>query len=614
MCGITGYVGQGDAVPIAIANLKRLEYRGYDSSGVAFPLAETVRVHKAVGKIANLERSINGGMHDLTSKVAVAHTRWATHGGPNEANAHPHCDCSGRIAVVHNGIVENYAVLRSMLQSKGHVFKSETDTEVIAHLIEAALPSNTPTPEQFQHACRDALKKVVGSFAVGIVSTFIPDSLVVARKDSPLVIGLGERENFLASDIPAVMAHTRKVIILQDGDCALITSESVSIFDLDGNPLQRDILDVTWDDQSAEKGGYDHFMLKEIHEEPRTVRDTLRGRITEDDRVDLPDVNFTPEQWNRIRRVSIVACGTAYHAGLVGKRLLEKTLKRPVDAMVASEFRYSDPLVDDETLVLLISQSGETADTLAAMREARRKGAATLAIVNVVGSTLAREADAVLYTQAGPEIGVASTKAYLAQLTALSLLSIYLSQDHGLADQERREMITALRALPNQVEEILAKCDTIHDLSLRLRDHNCFFYLGRGYDYAASMEAALKMKEISYIHAEAYAAGEMKHGPLALVEPSVAVIGFCTQPHTNEKMISNLKEVKAREGFVVVILREDSPVPDCADAVITIPTTMEPFTPILSMVPMQLLAYYVAKEKGCSIDQPRNLAKSVTVE
>jgi glucosamine--fructose-6-phosphate aminotransferase (isomerizing) len=614
MCGITGYVGQGNAVPIAIANLKRLEYRGYDSSGVAYPLAERVSVHKAVGKIANLERSLNGGMHTLSSNVAVAHTRWATHGRPNEANAHPHCDCTGRIAVVHNGIVENYAELRSKLREAGHIFNSETDTEVIAHLIEAALPSTSPSSEEFVQACRKALKQVIGSFAVGIVSTIIPNSLVVARKDSPLVIGLGEEENFLASDIPAVMSFTRKVIVLEDGDCALITAKSVRIFDLDGHPLKRNILDVTWDDQSAEKGGFDHFMLKEIHEEPRTIRDTLRGRITEDARVDLPDVNFNPEQWNRIRRISIVACGTAYHAGIVGKRLLEKTLKRPVDATVASEFRYSDPLVDEETLVLLISQSGETADTLAAMREARRKGAATLAIVNVVGSTLAREADAVLYTQAGPEIGVASTKAYLAQLAALSLLSIYLSQDHGLAAEERIRMISALRELPGQVDDLLTRCDQIQNLALRLRDHNCFFYLGRGYDYAASMEAALKMKEISYIHAEAYAAGEMKHGPLALVEPGVAVIGFCTQPHTNEKMISNLKEVKAREGFVVALLREDVPAPDCADAVIYVPVTLEPFMPILSIVPMQLLAYYVAKEKGCSIDQPRNLAKSVTVE
>ncbi len=612
MCGITGYVGRRPAVATAIQNLKRLEYRGYDSAGVAYPDVTGIKILRAAGKIVNLEAQINGEQQGAS--VAVAHTRWATHGRPNEANAHPHKDCTGSLAVVHNGIVENYAKLRDELRAAGHEFSSETDTEVIAHLIESYLPSAVVTVDEFVAGARRAVERLTGSYAMAVVSQHIPDAVFVARKDSPLVIGLGEGENFLASDIPAVMAFTRRVILLEDGDCALLTSGAVEVFGLDGTRRHRDILDVTWDDQAAEKGGFEHFMLKEIYEEPRTIRDTLRGRLTTDNRVVLPDVRLTAGQWAKIKRVSIVACGTAYHAGLVGKRLLEQLLRQPVDATVASEFRYSDPILDDETLVLLISQSGETADTLAALREARNKGAATLAIVNVVGSTLAREADAVLYTQAGPEIGVASTKAYLAQLAALSLLAVYLSQDHGLADSERHRFVEALRLLPEQIEAILARSEDIKGLAETLASHSCFFFLGRGYDYAAAMEAALKLKEISYIHAEAYAAGEMKHGPLALVEPGVAIVGLCTQPATNEKMVSNLKEVKAREGTVVVVQREGDHTPDCADAVIEVPSTHDALMPVLAMVPMQLLSYYVACARGCSIDQPRNLAKSVTVE
>jgi glucosamine--fructose-6-phosphate aminotransferase (isomerizing) len=622
MCGITGYVGPRPAVATAIENLKRLEYRGYDSAGVAWPDTSGIRILKTPGKIAGLEALLQETPAE--AQIAVAHTRWATHGRPNEVNAHPHRDCAGSLAVVHNGIVENYAELRERLREKGHAFVSETDTEVIAHLIEERLPDSDPTQEEFMEAARAALLEIAGSFAVAIISRFLPDAVMVARKDSPLVLGLGDGENFLASDIPAVMKFTRKVILMEDGDCALITRDSIRLFGLDGLPRRREVMNVTWDDQAAEKGGFEHFMLKEIHEGSRTVRDTLRGRLTSDDRVSLPDVKFTPEQWARIRRVSIVACGTAYHAGLVGKRLLEQLLRRPVEATIASEFRYSDPLVDAETLALFISQSGETADTLAAAREAKKKGAATLAIANVVGSSLAREADAVLYTQAGPEIGVASTKAYLAQITALALLAVYLSQGAGLPDlheavsparqEERRRIVAALRALPEQVGRILADTTQIERLAERMAACRCFFYLGRGYDYAAAMEAALKMKEISYIHAEAFAAGEMKHGPLALVEPGVTVVGLCTQPATNEKMISNLEEVRAREGTVIALLREGDPVPGCADSVITVPATLGPLMPVLAMVPLQLFAYYTARQHGCPIDQPRNLAKSVTVE
>ena len=619
MCGITGYIGRRPAVGTAIQNLKRLEYRGYDSAGVAYAHETGINIVKAKGKIVNLEVLINGKSQG--ARVAVAHTRWATHGRPSEENAHPHSDCSQHIAVVHNGIVENYAALRERLITAGHEFTSETDTEVIAHLIEEHLRNSHgssspegPSSEQFEAAVRAALSELRGSYAVAVISPYLPDAVMVARRDSPLVIGLGKGENFLASDIPAVLSFTRRVLVMEDGDCALVTRDRVEVFGLDGEPRERGILDVTWDDQAAEKGGFEHFMLKEIHENPRTVRDTLRGRLTTDDRVILPDVNMSPESWAKVKRVCMVACGTAYHAGVVGKRMFEEMLRRPVEASVASEFRYSDPLVDAETLVVLISQSGETADTLAALREARRKGAQTLAVVNVVGSSLAREADAVLYTQAGPEIGVASTKAYLAQLVALSLLGVYLAQDTTMNEPERREFVRALRALPEQVSECIERAHELQQMADRLAGHNCFFFLGRGYDFAAAMEAALKLKEISYIHAEAYPAGEMKHGPLALVEHGVATIGFCTQPKTNEKMLSNLKEVKAREGTVVAIIRDEEEMPEGVDDVIRIPGSLDPLMPVISMVPMQLLAYYVARRRGCAIDQPRNLAKSVTVE
>jgi glucosamine--fructose-6-phosphate aminotransferase (isomerizing) len=627
MCGITGYAGGRPAVTTVLNNLKRLEYRGYDSAGVAFPNCTQIQIVRATGKIVNLEHALEG--INVAAHVAIAHTRWATHGRPSEANAHPHRDCSGRIAVVHNGIIENYAELRRELIAEGHEFLSETDTEVIAHLIEREMAALEPgagltplSPTQFGHAARAALSRLRGSYAIAVIAQQTPGAVFVARKDSPLVIGLGEGENFLASDIPAVMRYTRRVILLEDGDCALMGADSVIVTDTDGCPVDRVPLDITWDDAAAEKGGFPHFMLKEIHEGPRTVRDTLRGRLTETGEIVLPNLPFGPEDWARFRRVAIVGCGTAYHAGVVAKRLFEHLLRRPVEASVASEFRYSDPLVDAETLVLLISQSGETADTLAAMREAKMRGATTLAVVNVVGSTLAREADATLLTQAGPEIGVASTKAYLAQLTALSLLGLYLAQVDATGEDDRArgrrceisQFAAALRELPAMIETCLAKEHEIAALAEKLSRHSCFFFLGRGYDFAAALEAALKLKEISYIHAEAYPAGEMKHGPLALVEPGVAIIGFCTQPATAEKMVSNLKEVKARDGTIVTVVREGDTLSDCADEVITVPATLDALMPIVSMVPMQLLSYYVAKARGCDIDQPRNLAKSVTVE
>lgn len=617
MCGITGYIGQRPAVETALSNLKRFEYRGYDSAGIAYPNHTQVAIVRATGKIANLEQALSGGDHEAS--VAIAHTRWATHGSPTHDNAHPHRDCTGRLAVVHNGIIENYAELRRELLAVGHEFASETDTEVIAHLIEHELAAQ---PADVASAVRRAARRLTGAYAIAVISQDAPDTIFVARKDSPLVIGLGDGENFLASDIPAVMRFTRRVVLLEDGDFATLTHGHVTVTDHAGRPVKRAPIEVTWDDAAAEKGGYPHFMLKEIFEGPRTVRDTLRGRLTDEGKVVLPDLPFTAEQWAKFRRVAIVGCGTAYHAGVVGKRLFEQLLRRPVEASVASEFRYSDPLVDSETLVVLISQSGETADTLAAMREARQRGATTLAIVNVVGSTLARDADAALLTQAGPEIGVASTKAYLAQLTALALLGLYLAQietdstnsTKSVATTSLSDYAAALRRLPDLIGTCLQREPAIAALADSLAAHRCFFYLGRGYDFAVALEAALKLKEISYLHAEAYPAGEMKHGPLALVEPGVAVIGFCTQPTTNEKMVSNLKEVKARAGTVIAVIRDNDAIPDGVNAVISIPPTLDALMPIVTMVPMQLLAYYVARARGCEIDQPRNLAKSVTVE
>ena len=615
MCGITGYIGERQAVEITLNNLKRLEYRGYDSSGVAYPNCSKINIVRAIGKIVNLEKSLLE--ENTESNIAIAHTRWATHGSPSEKNAHPHHDCTQRIAVVHNGIIENYSELRKSLIEQGHKFTSETDTETLAHLIEQTLldfdlTQDRLSSEDFGKAVRSSLLRVRGAYAIAVIAQQVPETVFVARTDPPLVIGLGDGENFLASDISAVIRYTRRVILLEDGDFATITKEQVVITDLFGTQMNREPILVTWDDAAAEKNGFDHFMLKEIHENPRTVRDTMRGRLTDTGEIELPGVAFSPEEWKSFKRFAIVGCGTAFHAGVVGKRLFEQVLRRPVEATVASEFRYSDPIVDHETLVILVSQSGETADTLAAMREAKSKGAKTLAIVNVVGSTLSRDADAVLLTQAGPEIGVASTKAYLAQLTALTLLCLYVQQiGTGGADPN---FVRALRELPSLIETCLTREKEIAELSERLAKHNCFFFLGRGYDAAASLEAALKLKEISYIHAEAYPAGEMKHGPLALVEPGVAIIGFCTQPSTNEKMVSNLKEVKAREATVISVIRDGDSIPDCSDEVISVPASLEALMPIVAMVPMQLLSYYVAKARGCDIDQPRNLAKSVTVE
>lgn len=614
MCGITGYVGgRTGSVRLVLDALKRLEYRGYDSAGVAVvePGACVVTVKKKAGKLANLMDALDG--LGAANGTVIAHTRWATHGRPSDHNAHPHTDCDGKIAIIHNGIIENYLELKARLTKEGHIFKSDTDTEVVAHLIEAEYDKSA----NMEDAVRNALRQVTGAYSIGVVSEQEPETIYAAKTASPLIIGLGEGENFLASDIPAIMGHTRRVLVLQDGDFARITPDGVTLTTLAGEPLTRDVFEVTWDVQTAEKGGYAHFMLKEIHEEPQTIRDTLRGRISKGGKVMFPELKIDTQKLLDFNRVVIVACGTAYHAGMVGKGFYEHLLRRPVDVQVASEFRYSDPIVDQCTLAIIISQSGETADTLAALREAKVKGATTLAIVNVVGSSIAREADEVIYTYAGPEISVASTKAYMAQLIALYLVGLYIAQQENKLDASVvAESVEHLRALPAQVEKILADTRNIEEIGKALAGSSSFFFLGRGFDYAVAMEAALKLKEVSYIHAEAYPAGEMKHGPLALVEPGVSVVCFATQSALYDKMVSSVKQIKARDGAAVAVVKDDDAGldPQLVDYTISIPATSDVFMPVLSIVPMQLLAYYIADALGREIDQPRNLAKSVTVE
>lgn len=615
MCGITGYVGGAKgSVGLVLDNLKRLEYRGYDSAGiaVAHPGDQTVTVLKKKGKLANLRQCL--GSLENASGTVIAHTRWATHGRPNDANAHPHSDCAGRIAVIHNGIIENYLDLKECLLAEGHVFHSDTDTEVLAHLIEHHIAHGAASMEA---AIRAALGEVRGAYAICVVSAQEPETIYAAKTASPLVIGLGEGENFLASDIPAIMGCTRRVIVLQDGDFAKISPSDVVLTTVDGTPVTRDIFEVTWDIQTAEKGGYDHFMLKEIHEEPQTIRDTLRGRISETNQVMFPELKVNGKKLIDFNRIVIAACGTAYHAGMVGKSFYEHLLRRPVDVQVASEFRYNDPIVDQHTLTIIISQSGETADTLAALREAKGKGATTLAVVNVVGSSIAREADEVIYTYAGPEISVASTKAYVTQLIALYLIGLYIAQlENKLGPEVVAGYVEQLKALPDQVAEVLADAEPLAELGQQLSRSSSFFFLGRGFDYAVALEAALKVKEISYIHAEAYAAGEMKHGPLALVEPGVAVVCFATQSALYDKMLSNVKEIKARDGIVIAVVKQGDEGLDSrsADSIVRVPTTHDAFMPVLTIVPMQLLAYHIANALNREIDQPRNLAKSVTVE
>ncbi|MGA8028833.1 MAG: glutamine--fructose-6-phosphate transaminase (isomerizing) [Bryobacteraceae bacterium] len=617
MCGIVGYIGSRDAVPVIVDGLRRLEYRGYDSAGVAVLNGDTtLEVRRASGKLRNLEEAIR--LKPLSGAYGIGHTRWATHGRPTEENAHPHRDCKGEIVVVHNGIIENYLALRKQLVSEGHVFVTETDTEVLAHLVEKYFKGN------LEDAVRTALKQIAGVFAISVIASSDPHKIVAARSGPPVVVGLGEDEFFVASDVPAILSHTRDMFFLNDGDMAILTPQGVRLTDFDGRMVRRQISHILWDPILAEKGGYKHFMLKEIFEQPRAVKDTLVGRVgLESGRVFLDEVDISEAEFREFQQIKIIACGTSWHAGLAGKYFIERLARVPVEVDYGSEFRYRDPIIPPRTLTIVISQSGETADTLAAQREAKQKGSKTLAICNVVGSMITREADGTLLTHAGPEIGVASTKAFTSQLTALLILAMYLGQVRGtLSTQAASTLVQELAQIPGKLERILSESAVYEELVRNLFRAQDFLYLGRGIHFPIALEGALKLKEISYIHAEGYPAGEMKHGPNALIDENLPVVVLATRdPESEEsqvhyeKTLSNIQEVKARSGVVVAIACEgDEEVAKMADHVITIPVTRELLLPLLEMIPLQLLAYHIAVRRGCDVDQPRNLAKSVTVE
>ena len=624
MCGIVGYVGSKKVVPIILEGLECLEYRGYDSAGIAVGNGTSqLEVRRAPGKLRNLQESIRE--HPLEGSYGIGHTRWATHGRPSEENAHPHRDCRGEVAVVHNGIVENYLSLKRRLEEEGHRFVTETDTEIIAHLVEKHLGAKGNGAEvSLEAAVRGAIGELKGVFALGVISSRDPNKIVAARSGPPAVIGLGDHEYFLASDIPAILSHTREIFFLADGDMAVLTPAGVQLMDFEGRKIERPVQHVTWDPIQAQKGGYKHFMLKEINEQPQAVRDTSMGRISlATGQVMLDNWDFQEEEFRRFQDVKIVACGTSWHAGLAGKFLIEKLARIPVEVDYGSEFRYRDPLVGRQTLTVVVTQSGETADTLAAQRESKQKGSKTLAICNVVGSMVTREAAGTLYTHAGPEIGVASTKAFTAQLTALFLLALYLGQVRGkLSEEQSLSLVQQLAHLPAQLEAVLAREPEVENLARLFFKSRNFLFLGRGIHYPIALEGALKLKEISYIHAEGYPAGEMKHGPNALIDEELPVVVIATREEGNaasiqsyEKTSSNIREVKAREGRVIAIVTEgDRDVRESADHVIEVPAACELLSPILEIVPLQLLAYHIAVRRGCDVDQPRNLAKSVTVE
>ena len=609
MCGIVGYVGDRQAAEFLLDGLSKLEYRGYDSAGIAVYDGENIRVEKCVGRLAALREKIKGNVP--VGSLGIGHTRWATHGRPSDVNSHPHTDCHGDFAIVHNGIIENYLSLKEELTAKGHVFKSETDTEVVVHLLEEVYSGD------FIAAVRAVLKRIEGSYALAFMSRKHPDMLLCTKQDNPLIIGLGEGENFIASDIPAIISRTRRTYILGDGELAIVRKDSVEVTNHLGETVPKKVFEVTWNAEAAEKGGYEHFMLKEINEQPKAVRDTMSQRITADKKaISFEELAWDAEYLGTFNKIYIVACGTAYHAGLVGKYYIEKLARVLVEVDVASEFRYRDPIVDEHTLLIVVSQSGETSDTLAALKESKRRGAKTLAITNVVGSSIAREAYQVVYTWAGPEIAVASTKAYTTQLVLFFMLALYMAEIKGTIAAERTaELVTMLQEIPSQVSEILSDVDPIKTFAKQYGFNEDVFYIGRGLDYAVSLEGALKLKEISYIHAEAYAAGELKHGTLALIVEGVPVIALATQRNVYEKTLSNIKEVKARDAVVIGIAAAgDTELEKYVDHVMHVPASDEFIMPILSVIPLQLLAYYAAITRGCDVDKPRNLAKSVTVE
>ncbi|MBP7548997.1 MAG: glutamine--fructose-6-phosphate transaminase (isomerizing) [Gemmatimonadaceae bacterium] len=608
MCGIVGYIGPKQATPILVAGLKRLEYRGYDSAGVAVFDGESLETRRAAGKIAKLEGALVAD--PVTGKVGIAHTRWATHGPPTERNAHPHLSTDESVAVVHNGIIENADVLRKQLIALGHTFRSDTDTETIAHLVQELYEGS------LEEAVIGALRKVDGTFGIAVVSSRDPEKIVAARKGSPLLIGIGDGEYFLASDASAILAHTREVVYLDDGDLAVLTPDGYRVMDINASPIRRSVERIEWDLAAIERGGYDHFMLKEIFEQPHTIENTMRGRlILEDGTSKLGGINLSHEQLMNIDQVIITACGTSWHSALIGEMMIEDFARIPCEVEYASEFRYRNPIVTPRTLCIVISQSGETADTLAAMREAKRRGARTLGLVNVVGSTIAREDDGGIYLHAGPEIGVASTKAFTSQVAALALFALKLGRKRTLSVMRGREIAQALADLPKQIQSILDRAAEIEVIAEQFKDAHNFLYLGRGYNFPAALEGALKLKEISYIHAEGYPAAEMKHGPIALIDESMPVVFIAPHDAVFEKVVSNIQEVKARHGKTIVITSRDEPaLHGLMDYEFRVPETIDMLTPVLASVPLQLLAYYIAVKRGANVDMPRNLAKSVTVE
>ncbi|MBS5306826.1 glutamine--fructose-6-phosphate transaminase (isomerizing) [Clostridium tertium] len=608
MCGIVGFVGKKEASPILVEGLSKLEYRGYDSAGVAVLDDGEIKVRKFKGRLKNLADDLE--QSPLKGSMGIGHTRWATHGEPSDINSHPHTNENATISVVHNGIIENYIKLREWLKGKGYEFYSETDTEVIPNLVDYYYKGD------LFEAVVKATSKMEGSYAIGVICKDEPDKIVAVRKDSPLIVGVGKEEYFIASDIPAVINHTREVYLLEDKEFVVMTRDGIEIKTEDGEVVDKDIYHVTWDVDAAEKGGYEDFMLKEIHEQPKAIKDTLTSRVIKNTKIQLDDIDFTKEELEAFDRVFIVACGTAYHAGLVGKTIIEKLAKIPVEVDIASEFRYRDPLITENSLLIVVSQSGETADTLAVLRDAKRIGARVLAITNVVGSSVSREAHHVVYTWAGPEIAVASTKAYETQLIAMYILGIYFGEIKGTINNELSEALKEeLMNLSEKVKEILIQKEKLQKYASKNYMDKDVFFLGRGLDYAVALEGSLKLKEISYIHSEAYAGGELKHGTIALIEDGTPIIALLTDEKLKDKMISNIREVVTRGAKILGIANEgDKEAKEVCDDVIYIPKTNALLTPVLSVVPLQLLAYYMAKQKGCDVDKPRNLAKSVTVE
>jgi glucosamine--fructose-6-phosphate aminotransferase (isomerizing) len=609
MCGIVGYIGPRPAASLLIEGLRRLEYRGYDSAGIAVVNGNGLRIHKAAGKLSALEQQIDGNLPGGT--LGIGHTRWATHGAPTTPNAHPHTDQSGRIAVIHNGIIENSAAIRKALTKRGHTFRSETDTEVLAHLVGEFYRGN------LEEAVALALRDVEGAYGLAFISADEPNVLVAARKGSPLLVGVGENEWFVASDASPLLQYTRSVVYLDDGEMVVLSRDGYRVRTLDTARISKPISQIDWDLATIERGGYPHFMLKEICEQPESLRNTLRGHLLDDEGTSrVSGLNLSDEQLAKVERIVITACGTSWHSGLIGEYMLEEMARIPVEVEYASEFRYRNPVVDEHTLVIGVSQSGETADTLAAIREAKRRGARTIGVVNGVGSTIAREVDGGIYLHAGPEVGVASTKAFTSQVAALALISLRAARLRNLSILQGRQIIQALRCLPDQMAAILQRADELEKLADRFlaTTHNAL-YLGRGVNFPVALEGALKLKEISYIHAEGYPAAEMKHGPIALIDENMPVVFIAPKDAVHPKIVSNIEEVKARGGKVIALVNEgDAEIERLADATFEIPETLDLLTPILTTIPLQLLAYYVAVRRGCNVDQPRNLAKSVTVE